>query len=55
MYRGSDDGIDLLGLPGRGWGVGTAQHPKSGAGTRCRTINRVETRKFREFNIALPD
>jgi len=21
VYRGRDDGIDLLGLPGRGWGV----------------------------------
>jgi len=55
VYRGSDDGIDLLGLPGRGWGVETAQHPKYGAGTRSRTINRVETRKFNEFNITLLD
>lgn len=53
VYRGSNDGIDLLGLPGRGWGIERAQHPKYGAGTRCRTINRVETCKFHEFNTAL--
>ena len=53
MYRGNDDGIDLLGMPGRVWGVEATQHPKYGAGTRCRTINRPETCKFHELNIAL--